>query len=331
MKNKKMKMGTKVLIGVGTVGAAFAICYKWGPCRSFFVNAVPSAEPPTVTPADSVGTSGPMMPSPTAFATVTPADSVGTSGPMMPSPTDFAAQPFRPVGPPRRKVTSGTLVVSLSDPTYKVKYDEAEWKDSPAKGKLKDYLGKIDDKISSKKALKFLDAYGGALGHRPTLKVYRIDSWRTPAQQQPAGRTKVAEYTLTTSEALNKKNFKKSFSLPPGDYFVIIPDLPREETSKREFPTGMYYFRSDGPHAFTLSQMKKYWEAGKIWYSHTRTRMYVSEGGGYSRPMAVSAGGVESVSVRQRFHIGMKDKYYFKDPGSIQLGVYGKAWNYSHN
>jgi len=35
--------------------------------------------------------------------------------------------------------------------------------------------------------------------------------------------------------------------------------------------------------------------------------------------------------VRQRFHIGMKDKYCFKDPGSIQLGVYGKAWNYSHN
>ena len=309
MKNKKMKMGTKVLIGVGTVGAAFAICYKWGPCRSFFVNAVPSAEPPTVTPADSVG----------------------TSGPMMPSPTDFAAQPFRPVGPPRRKVTSGTLVVSLSDPTYKVKYDEAEWKDSPAKGKLKDYLGKIDDKISSKKALKFLDAYGGALGYRPTLKVYRIDSWKTPAQQRPDGRTKVAEYTLTTSEALNKKNFRKSFSLPPGDYFVIIPDLPREETSKREFPTGMYYFRSDGPHAFTLSQMKEYWEAGKIWYSHTRTRMYVSEGGGDSRPMAVSAGGVESVSVRQRFHIGMKDKYYFKDPGSVMLGTYGKAWHHSHN
>ena len=320
--NAKMKTGTKVLIGVGAVGAAFAICYKWGPCRSFFANAGSSADSSTVTPADNASASGPRMPSPTDFALV------------VRSPINERTAAIKRAAIQTRKVSAsgnGTLVVSLSDPTYKVKYDEAEWKDSPAKGKLKDYLGKIDDKISSKKALKFLDAYGGALGHRPTLKVYRIDSWRTPAQQQPAGRTKVAEYTLTTSEALNKKNFKKSFSLPPGDYFVIIPDLPREETSKREFPTGMYYFRSDGPHAFTLSQMKKYWEADKIWYSHTRTRMYVSEGGGYSRPMAVSAGGVESVSVRQRFHIGMKDKYYFKDPGSIQLGVYGKAWNYSHN
>ena len=305
MKNKKMKMGTKVLIGVGTVGAAFAICYKWGPCRSFFVNAVPSAEPPTVTPADSVG----------------------TSGPMMPSPTDFAAQPFRPVGPPRRKVTpsgNGTLVVSLSDPTYKVKYDESEWKNSPAKGKLADYLGEIDDVISSKKAEKFLDAYGGALGHRPKIEIY----YKTGSG--PGDQSKVAEYIPSTSEYLSG-DFKKSFSLPPGRYFASIPGGPREETSKREFPTGMYYFRSDGPHGFTRGQMEEYWEAGKIWYSHTRTRMYVEEGSGKSAIVTISAGKGTAVSVRRRFVVGMKDKHYFKDPGSVMLGTYGKAWNYSHN
>jgi len=75
--NAKMKTGTKVLIGVGAVGAAFAICYKWGPCRSFFAKGegdyLLPIEPPVGSPA------------------VNPADNIGTSGPMIASPTDFEA------------------------------------------------------------------------------------------------------------------------------------------------------------------------------------------------------------------------------------------------
>ena len=66
-----MKTGTKVLMGVGAVGAAFAICCKWGPCCSCMSNGTSDyllpVEPPMMSPTDNIGTAGPTTPSPTDF------------------------------------------------------------------------------------------------------------------------------------------------------------------------------------------------------------------------------------------------------------------------
>ena len=70
-----MKTGTKVLMGVGAAGAAFAICCKWGSCCSCMANGngdyllptAPPPDPPMINPTDNIGTAGPTTPSPTDF------------------------------------------------------------------------------------------------------------------------------------------------------------------------------------------------------------------------------------------------------------------------
>jgi len=71
-----MKTGTKVLIGAGVAGAAFAICCKWGPCCDCFGNNMITNGggdvyvTPQIPPTDNIEASGPVTPSPTDFDAV---------------------------------------------------------------------------------------------------------------------------------------------------------------------------------------------------------------------------------------------------------------------